>query len=200
MAHESLSSGGAFDPWGGPGYDMCARMIGPEWANVCLCLDSSWSSIPIRVYDRYFTRRMLVSVQLRWTSTCSMEVRTGGMYNLASQESELYWGISYRNLAYPGVYTSYDYGAVCFDNTRFSRGILTNLYRPYARPGHCRQSTANWKLRASFTKHHPACYLLLFLDRVLVPHTRATVVFSLPVLEEGRTRRITTLWGKYPIS
>ena len=27
-------TGGAFDPWGGPGYDACALLTGPDFENV----------------------------------------------------------------------------------------------------------------------------------------------------------------------
>src|SRR3954452_20085552 len=66
--------GGAFDPWGGPGYDKCRQLTGPDFEKVF-----------------YGTNIAAGSTMQSFYMT--------------------YGGTSWGYLPYPGVYTSYDYGA-----------------------------------------------------------------------------------------
>jgi beta-galactosidase GanA len=66
--------GGSFDYWGGPGYDKCRQLTGPD-------------------FEKVFT-----SANLAIGSTMQSFYMTFG-------------GTSWGYLPYPGVYTSYDYGA-----------------------------------------------------------------------------------------
>jgi beta-galactosidase len=66
--------GGAFDPWGGPGYDSCRELTGPD-------------------YERVFDEAAIAA-----GSTMQNYYMT-------------YGGTSWGWIPYPGVYSSYDYGA-----------------------------------------------------------------------------------------
>ncbi|GJJ09054.1 hypothetical protein Clacol_003276 [Clathrus columnatus] len=71
--------GGSFDPWGGPGYDACESLTGPDFMDVFY--KENWAS-NVKLISFYM----------------------------------LYGGTSWANLPYPGVYTSYDYGASIREN------------------------------------------------------------------------------------
>ncbi|OBZ71548.1 putative beta-galactosidase A [Grifola frondosa] len=66
--------GGSFDPWGGPGYDACELLTGPDFQDVFY--KQNWAG-----------NAKLISYYM------------------------LYGGTSWGGIPFPGVYTSYDYGA-----------------------------------------------------------------------------------------
>ncbi|OCH94229.1 hypothetical protein OBBRIDRAFT_789567 [Obba rivulosa] len=66
--------GGSFDPWGGPGYDACEVLTGPDFQDVFY--KQNWAS-NVKLISYYM----------------------------------LYGGTSWGGIPFPGVYTSYDYGA-----------------------------------------------------------------------------------------
>ncbi|RDX44130.1 hypothetical protein OH76DRAFT_1409386 [Lentinus brumalis] len=65
---------GAYDPWGGPGYDACALLTGPDFEDVFY-------------KHNYAANTKLISYYM------------------------LYGGTNWGGIAFPGVYTSYDYGS-----------------------------------------------------------------------------------------
>ncbi|KIJ23862.1 glycoside hydrolase family 35 protein, partial [Sphaerobolus stellatus SS14] len=71
--------GGAFDPWGGPGYDACEVLTGSDFQDVFY--KQNWAS-----------NAKMISYYM------------------------LYGGTSWGAIPYPGVYTSYDYGAAIREN------------------------------------------------------------------------------------
>ncbi|KAF7789942.1 hypothetical protein EIP86_000890 [Pleurotus ostreatoroseus] len=75
--------GGSFDPWGGPGYDACEVLTGPDFQDVF----NKWN----------------------WASN----VKLLSYYML-------YGGTNWGGIAFPGVYTSYDYGASIRENRALS--------------------------------------------------------------------------------
>lgn len=75
--------GGAFDPWGGPGYDACEVLTGPDFQGVFY--KHNWAS-----------NAKLISYYM------------------------LYGGTNWGAIAYPGVYTSYDYGAAVRESRALS--------------------------------------------------------------------------------
>ncbi|KAH9919183.1 glycoside hydrolase superfamily [Epithele typhae] len=66
--------GGSFDPWGGPGYDACELLTGPDFQDVFY--KNNWAN----------------------------NVKAASYYMF-------YGGTSWGGFPFPGVYTSYDYGA-----------------------------------------------------------------------------------------
>ncbi|KIP02769.1 glycoside hydrolase family 35 protein [Phlebiopsis gigantea 11061_1 CR5-6] len=66
--------GGSFDPWGGPGYDQCEVLTGPDFQDVFY--KENWAS-NVKMISYYM----------------------------------LYGGTNWGGIAFPGVYTSYDYGS-----------------------------------------------------------------------------------------
>ncbi|KAI0632367.1 glycoside hydrolase superfamily [Trametes polyzona] len=75
--------GGSFDPWGGPGYEACEVLTGPDFQDVFY--KHNWAA-----------NAKLVSYYM------------------------VYGGTSWAGFPYPGVYTSYDYGAAIHENRELS--------------------------------------------------------------------------------
>ncbi|KAL7275683.1 hypothetical protein RUND412_001370 [Rhizina undulata] len=94
--------GGAFDPWGGPGYEACSILLNNE-------------------FERVFYKNMMAMS----TTILNLYMTFGGTN----------WG----GLAYPGVYTSYDYGSAITETRQINREKYSEL-----------------KLQANFLKVSPA--------------------------------------------
>ncbi|KAI0070921.1 hypothetical protein K474DRAFT_1669569 [Panus rudis PR-1116 ss-1] len=75
--------GGSFDPWGGPGYDACEVLTGPDFQDVFY--KHLWAS-----------NAKLISYYM------------------------LYGGTNWGGIAFPGVYTSYDYGSAIRESRALS--------------------------------------------------------------------------------
>lgn len=75
--------GGAFDPWGGPGYDACRVLTGPDFEKVFYVTNIAAGAT---MHSFYMT----------------------------------YGGTSWGYLPFPGVYTSYDYGAAISESRQLT--------------------------------------------------------------------------------
>jgi beta-galactosidase GanA len=93
--------GGAFDFWGGPGYDSCRILIGPDFEKVFYATNIAVGST---LQSFYMT----------------------------------YGGTSWGYLPFPGVYTSYDYGAAITENrqltAKYDQQKLTGYFLAAASP------------------------------------------------------------------
>ncbi|KAJ3543307.1 hypothetical protein NM688_g5870 [Phlebia brevispora] len=95
--------GGSFDPWGGPGYDACEVLTGPDFQDVFN--KQNWAA-NVKLLSYYM----------------------------------LYGGTNWGGIAFPGVYTSYDYGA----SIRESR-VLSPKFDELKRQGLFLRSTPEFR-------------------------------------------------------
>ena len=100
MLTRSQFQGGAFDPWGGAGFEKCAQLTGPEMERVYY---KNLYGFHITIFNVYMT--------------------FGGTnwFVLICRAFDPADNLRRGNLGHPGGYSSYDYGSVISENRAVDR-------------------------------------------------------------------------------
>lgn len=101
---------GSFDPWGGPGFEACSRLLNNEFERVFYKNDLSFG---VAILNLYMVGCVPSLLAKSWQRLTLLQKTFGGTN----------WG----NLGHPGGYTSYDYGSPISEVRNITREKYSEL-------------------------------------------------------------------------